>query len=264
MAKVTCNVASELNTLKPATLNEYKNMVGELYANQRNKWLNILMKKGVKQLDAEDIFSSAITYLLEAKTYKNYCEKSKSGRSIYKYDPKALGLFKLPCIIKSFYKVIQTKVYHFFRGCKRMANAVSSYIEALRSGIDMSIYVQADEQTKKAYKKDVEEDKYIGGDSKNGKQKRSDGSLSDWINQKSYQSNKGCSALSKYKKGSNVVSADQQACLKKLEADDPENIVIAAEEKSSAPNYELFGKSTDMICLKFPKIKINKSYSVAA
>ena len=44
----------------------------------------------------------------------------------------------------------------------------------------------------------------------------------------------------------------------------PENIVIAAEEKSSAPNYELFGKSTDMICFKFPKIKINKSYSVAA
>ena len=45
MAKVMCNVASELNTLKPATQNEYKTMVSELYANQRNKWLNILMKK---------------------------------------------------------------------------------------------------------------------------------------------------------------------------------------------------------------------------
>ena len=253
MAKVTCNVASELNTLKPATLNEYKTMVGELYANQRNKWLNILMKKGVKQLDAEDIFSSAITYLLEAKTYENYCEKSKSGRSIYKYNPKALGLYKLPCIIKSFSKVIQTKVYHFFRGCKRMANAVSSYIEALRSGIDMSIYVQADEQTIRAYKKDVEEDKYIGGDSKNGKQKRSDGSLSDWINQKSYQSNKGCSALPTYKIGSNVVSGDQQAYLNKLEDHVPENIVITAEEKSSASVYDKFGKDVRMFSLKFPK-----------
>ena len=248
-----CNVASELNTLKPATLNEYKNMVGELYANQRNKWLNILMKKGVKQLDAEDIFSSAITYLLEAKTYENYCEKSKSGRSIYKYNPKALGLYKLPCIIKSFSKVIQTKVYHFFRGCKRMANAVSSYIEALRTGIDMSIYVQADEQTIKAYKKDVEEDKYIGGDSKNGKQKRSDGSLSDWINHKSYQSNKGCSVLPKYETGSNVVSADQQAYLNNLEDHFPENIVIAAEEKSSASVYDKFGKDVRMFSLKFPK-----------
>ena len=63
----------------------------------------------------------------------------------------------MPCIIKSFSKVIQTKVYHFFRGCKRMANAVSSYIEALKTGMDMSIYVQADEQTIRAYKKDVEE-----------------------------------------------------------------------------------------------------------
>ncbi len=255
MAKVMCNVASELNTLKPATLNEYKTMVGELYANQRNMWLNILMKKGVKQLDAEDILSSAIIYLLEAKTYENYCEKSKSGRSIYKYNPKALGLYKLPCIIKSFSKVIQTKVYHFFRGCKRMANAVSSYIEALRSGMDMSIYVQADEQTIKAYKKDVEEDKYIGGDSKNGKQKRSDGSLSDWINQKSYQSNKGCSALPKYKIGSNVVSGDQQACLEKLKDHDPENIVIAAEEKSSATIYDLFAKNTNMSSIILPKSK---------
>ena len=253
MAKVMCNVASELNTLKPATLNEYKTMVGELYANQRNMWLNILMKKGVKQLDAEDIFSSAIIYLLEAKTYENYYEKSKSGRSIYKYNPKALGLYKLPCIIKSFSKVIQTKVYHFFRGCKRMANAVSSYIEALRSGMDMSIYVQADEQTIKAYKKDVEEDKYIGGDSKNGKQKRSDGSLSDWINQKSYQSNKGCSALPTYKIGSNVVSGDQQAYLNKLEDHVPENIVITAEEKSSASDYDKFGKDVRMFSLKFPK-----------
>lgn len=253
MANVKCNVASDLNNLKPATQNEYKTMVGELYANQRNKWLNILMKKGVKQLDAEDIFSSAITYLLEAKTYENYCEKSKSGRSIYKYNPKALGLHKLPCIIKSFSKVIQTKVYHFFRGCKRMANAVSSYIEALRTGIDMSIYVQADEQTIRAYKKDVEEDRYIGGDSKNGKQKRSDGSLSDWINQKSYQSNKGCSVLPKYETGSNVVSADQQAYLNNLEDHFPENIVIAAEEKSSASIYDLFGKNMEMFSLELPK-----------
>ena len=36
-----------------------------------------------------------------------------------------------------------------------MVNAVSSYLDALKSGIDMSIYVSADEQTKKAYKKDV-------------------------------------------------------------------------------------------------------------
>ena len=103
----------------------------------------------------------------------------------------------------------------------------------------MSIYVQADEQTIRAYKKDVEEDKYIGGDSKNGKQKRSDGSLSDWINQKSYQSNKGCSALPTYKIGSNVVSGDQQAYLNKLEDHVPENIVIAAEEKSSATIFDL-------------------------
>ena len=131
-----------------------------------------------------------------------------------------------------------------------MANAVSSYIEALKTGMDMSIYVQADEQTIRAYKKDVEEDRYIGGDSKNGKQKRSDGSLSDWINQKSYQSNKGCSALHKYETGSNVVSADQQAYLRNLENHFPENILIAAEEKSSATIYD------------FPKI--NQSCSQAA
>ena len=76
-------------------------------------------------------------------------------------------------------------------------------------------------------------------DSKNGKQKRSDGSLSDWINQKSYQSNKGCSALPTYKIGSNVVSGDQQAYLNKLEDHVPENIVIAAEEKSSATIFDL-------------------------
>ena len=133
-----------------------------------------------------------------------------------------------------------------------MANAVSSYIEALRTGVDMSIYVQADKQTIRAYKKDIKEDKYIGGDSKNGKQKRSDGSLSDWINQKSYQSNKGCSVLPKYEPGSSEFSGDQQAYLKNLEDQYPENIVIAAEEKSSASIYDLFGKNMEMFSLKLP------------
>ena len=255
MARVMCNVASEFINLKPATVNEYKTLIGELYADQRSKWLNILMKKGVSKLDAEDIFSSAITYLLEPKTYDNYHKQSKSGKAIYRYNPKATGLGKLPCIIKYFSKVIKTKVYHFFRGCKRMANAVSSYIEALRSGIDMSIYIKADEETVKAYKQDVRTGKYKGGDT--GKV-CSDGSLSDWISEKSKQINEACSALPKNRVNNFVLDMSQQEKL------NPENIVIAAEEKSSAPNYELFGKSTDMICFKFPKIKINKSYSVAA
>ena len=47
-------------------------MIGEFFASQKDKWININMSKGVKQLDAEDIFSSAITYMLEPKTYENY------------------------------------------------------------------------------------------------------------------------------------------------------------------------------------------------
>ena len=61
MAKSTCSVASEFLNLNPATATEYKEVIGEFYANHRNKWLNIVMKKGVSKLDAEDIFSSAIT-----------------------------------------------------------------------------------------------------------------------------------------------------------------------------------------------------------
>ena len=86
MANIMCNVASEFINLKPATVDEYKTLIAELYADQRSKWLNILMKKGVKKLDAEDIFSSAITYLLEPNTYKNYKKKSNSGKTIYRYN----------------------------------------------------------------------------------------------------------------------------------------------------------------------------------
>ena len=119
-----------------------------------------------------------------------------------------------------------------------MVNAVSSYLDALKSGIDMSIYVSADEQTKKAYKKDVEDGNY----------KKSDGSLSDWIREKSFQSNEGCDVLPKPENRSNspyfsVVLPDQEAL-------NPENIVIAAEEKSSATIYD------------FPKI--NQSCFIAA
>ena len=119
-----------------------------------------------------------------------------------------------------------------------MVNAVSSYLDALESGIDMSIYVSADEQTKKAYKKDVNDGKY----------KKSDGSLSDWMREKSFQSNEGCDVLPKPENRSNslyfnVVLPDQEAL-------NPEKIVIAAEEKSSATIFD------------FPKI--NQSCFIAA
>ena len=114
-----------------------------------------------------------------------------------------------------------------------MVNAVSSYLDALKSGIDMSIYVSADEQTKKAYKKDVNDGKY----------KKSDGSLSDWMREKSLQSNEGCDVLPKNSTRFNVILPDHEAL-------NPENIVIAAEEKSSATIFD------------FPKI--NQSCSQAA
>ena len=239
MANVKCNVASDLNNLKPATNDEYSSLVGELYTNQKNGFVNNWVgnqTRGVKGIneaiiaehkrDAEDVFSSAILYMLE-KAYSNYQKVSKSYKPMYLYNPNAEGLSKLPCIIKYFAQVIRTKVYHFFRGCKRMVNAVSSYLDALKSGIDMSIYVSADEQTKKAYKKDV----------KDGKYKKSDGSLSDWIREKSFQSNEGCDVLPKPENRSNspyfsVVLPDQEAL-------NPENIVIAAEEKSSATIFDL-------------------------
>ena len=166
MAKVMCNVASELNTLKPATNNEYSSLIGELYAKQKDGFVNNWVgnqTRGVKGIneaiiaehrrDAEDVFSSAILYMLE-RAYTRYQKASKSNKPMYLYNPNAKGLGKLPCIINYFSQVIRTKVYHFYRGCKRMVNAVSSYLDALKSGIDMSIYVSADEQTKKAYKKD--------------------------------------------------------------------------------------------------------------
>ena len=64
----------------------------------------------------------------------------------------------------------------------------------------------------------------------------SDGSLSDWIREKSFQSNEGCDVLPKPENRSNspyfsVVLPDQEAL-------NPENIVIAAEEKSSATIYD--------------------------
>ena len=238
MANVKCNVASDLNNLKPATNDEYSSLVGELYTNQKNGFVNNWVgnqTRGVKGInetiiaehkrDAEDVFSSAILYMLE-KAYTRYQKASKSNKPMYLYNPNAKGLGKLPCIIKYFSQVIRTKVYHFFRGCKRMVNAVSSYLDALKSGIDMSIYVSADEQTKKAYKKDVEDGKY----------KKSDGSLSDWIREKSFQSNEGCDVLPKPENRSNspyfsVVLPDQEAL-------NPENIVIAAEEKSSATIFD--------------------------
>ena len=250
MANVKCNVASDLVNLKPATNEEYSSLVGELYTNQKNGFVNNWVgnqTRGVKGIneaiiaehkrDAEDVFSSAILYMLE-KAYANYKKASKSNNPIYLYNPNAKGLGKLPCIINYFSQVIRTKVYHFFRGCKRMVNAVSSYLDALKSGIDMSIYVSADEQTKKAYKKDVNDGKY----------KKSDGSLSDWMREKSLQSNEGCDVLPKPENRSNspyfsVVLPDQEAL-------NPENIVIAAEEKSSATIYN------------FPKI--NQSCFIAA
>ena len=160
MANIKCNVASDLNNFKPATNDEYSSLIGELYANQKTSFVNNWVgnqTRGVKGIneaviaehrrDAEDVFSSAILYMLE-KAYTNYKKVSKSNKPMYLYNPNAKGLGKLPCIINYFSQVIRTKVYHFFRGCKRMVNAVSSYLDALRSGIDMSIYVSADEQTK--------------------------------------------------------------------------------------------------------------------
>ena len=90
-------------------------------------------------------------------------------------------------------------------------------------------------KTKKAYKKDVDDGKY----------KKSDGSLSDWIKEKSFQSNEGCDVLPKPENRSNspyfsVVLPDQEAL-------NPENIVIAAEGKSSVAIFD------------FPKIDQNCS-----
>ena len=240
MANSTCNVASEFFNLKPATATEYKNVIGEFYANHRNKWLNIVMKKGVNKLDAEDIFSSAITYMLETKTYDNYIKRSKSNKSMYKFNPKANGDDKLPCIVVLFARAIKTKIYHFFRGCKRFANALKSYITMLKSGIDLSIYVRADRKTIKAYEKDIKENRYKGGDCKNGKQKRSDGSLSDWLCQKSSESmNENCTVLPKdwYNNNIQLTAAEEQSSasvnenivfLKKLENNLKQSFVEAA------------------------------------
>ena len=104
----------------------------------------------------------------------------------------------------------------------------------------MSIYVSADEQTKKAYKKDVNDGKY----------KKSDGSLSDWMKEKSLQSNEGCDVLPKNSTRFNVILPDHEAL-------NPENIVIAAEEKSSAPN------SNNVILFTKPN-NDKQSYFVAA
>ena len=92
MANVKCNVASDLVNLKPATNEEYSSLVGELYTNQKNGFVNNWVgnqTRGVKGIneaiiaehkrDAEDVFSSAILYMLE-KAYANY--KKQVSRTI--------------------------------------------------------------------------------------------------------------------------------------------------------------------------------------
>ena len=241
MANNTCNVASKFSSLDLATAEQYKEMIGDFFASQKDKWININISKGVKQLDAEDIFSSAITYMLEPKTYQNYLKLGNSGGSIYKFDPNASGINKLPCIAIIFSKVIKTKKYHFYRGCKRFANAIKSYIHMLKSGLDLSEYVSVDRLTKETYKKHL---------LKNGK--KHDESIQDWLsdNNSAYL-NKGFSVLPKNMDQMSFDLKEKQMAL------NPENQLIAAEEKSSAP-------SSDNVIIFTNKNIIKQSYFEAA
>ena len=127
--------AASTNKLQAASLEQYRELVTEFHLKQRDSWIKHLLKRGVTEADAEDVFSSVVEYLLNSETYKKYLERCKSiGSSIYKYNPKMKGLKKLPCFIRLVYRVFKTKISNYFRGCKRQLNALRAYFYTISTG----------------------------------------------------------------------------------------------------------------------------------
>ena len=75
--------AASTNKLQAASLEQYRELVTEFHLKQRDSWIKHLLKRGVTEADAEDVFSSVVEYLLNSETYKKYLERCKSlGRRL--------------------------------------------------------------------------------------------------------------------------------------------------------------------------------------